>query len=94
VTSWFVYIVRCADDTLYTGITTGPARRMQEHNAGGPKGARYTHPRRPVSLVYVERAASRSMATQRERMIKKLDRERKLALCTCPISAALLASSP
>jgi putative endonuclease len=84
VTSWFVYIVRCADDTLYTGITTGPARRMQEHNAGGPKGARYTHPRRPVSLVYVERA----------RMIKKLDRERKLALCTCPISAALLASSP
>lgn len=87
MTPWFIYIVRCADDTLYTGITTGPARRVQEHNSGGPKGARYTHPRRPVSLVYVERAPSRSVATQRELMIKKLDRHRKLELCNLKCQA-------
>lgn len=78
---WFVYVVRCADDTLYTGITTNTLRRINEHNAGTPPGARYTRSRRPVTLAYVEGAASRSIATQRERAIKKLDRRRKLELC-------------
>lgn len=78
---WFVYVVRCADDTLYTGITTDTVRRMDEHNAGAPLGARYTRSRRPVTLAYVEGAESRAIATQRERAIKKLDRRRKLDLC-------------
>lgn len=56
---WFVYVVRCADDTLYTGITTNTLRRINEHNAGTPPGARYTRSRRPVTLAYVEGAASR-----------------------------------
>ena len=81
VSPWYVYIVRCADDTLYTGITTGPARRVQEHNSDGRQGARYTSSRRPVSLVYVEGAPSRSVATQRELIIKKMDRHHKLELC-------------
>ena len=81
---WFVYVVRCADDTLYTGITTNTQRRMDEHNAGKPLGARYTRSRRPVTLAYVEDAPSRGVATQRERAIKKLDRRGKLELCKLP----------
>lgn len=77
---WFVYILRCADDTLYTGVTTDPARRLREHNAGGKLGARYTRARRPVQLIHRETAANRSEACLRERAIKKLDRNAKLAL--------------
>lgn len=87
VSPWFVYVVRCADDTLYTGITTDTQRRMDEHNAGAPSGARYTRNRRPVTLAYVESAANRGVATQRERAIKKLDRRRKLELCQLPDQA-------
>ncbi len=68
---WYVYIVRCSDSTLYTGITTDLERRLLEHNSG-PKGARYTRSRRPVALVYCEQATSRSAATSREAHIKKL----------------------
>ncbi|MCX5871172.1 MAG: GIY-YIG nuclease family protein [Deltaproteobacteria bacterium] len=68
---WYVYIVRCSDNTLYTGITTDLSRRLLEHNSG-PKGARYTRSRRPVALVYCEQVASRSAATSRESHIKKL----------------------
>jgi putative endonuclease len=68
---WYVYIVRCNDNTLYTGITKDLNRRLLEHNSG-PKGARYTRARRPVALVYCEQAASRSVATSRESHIKKL----------------------
>ena len=81
VPPWFVYVVRCADATLYPGITTNTQRRMEEHNAGTPSGARYTRSRRPVTLAYVEGADSRAIATQRERAIKKLDRRRTLELC-------------
>jgi putative endonuclease len=81
---WYVYIVRCADASLYTGITTDPARRIAEHNADDALGARYTRTRRPVALLYVEPADSRSAATRRELAIKRLDRRRKLALCTPP----------
>lgn len=69
--TWYVYIVRCSDNSLYTGITTDVERRILEHNSG-PKGARYTRSRRPVALVYCEQAASRSAATCRENHIKKL----------------------
>ena len=71
----FVYMVRCADGTLYTGWTTDVARRIAQHNAG--RGARYTRMRRPVALVYREEAPDRSTAMRREVAIKKLDRERK-----------------
>ena len=78
---WFVYILRCGDDTLYTGITTDVGRRIEEHNGGRAPGARYTHGRRPVELAYFEEAASRAAASRREATIKQLDRRSKLALC-------------
>jgi len=68
---WHVYIICCNDNTYYTGITTDIFRRMEEHNSP-KKGARYTRSRRPVELVYSEKAASRSIATRRECQIKKL----------------------
>jgi putative endonuclease len=79
--AWCVYVLRCADGSLYTGITTDIARRVAEHNGDGPLGARYTRTRRPVRLVYVEAAANRAEATRREAAIKQLDRVHKLALC-------------
>lgn len=78
--TWHVYIVRCADGTLYTGIATGVHRRVAEHNGAGRAGARYTRARRPVVLVYQESAASRSEAARREYQIKQLPRRDKLAL--------------
>jgi len=79
--AWCVYMLRCADGSLYTGITTDIARRVAEHNGDSALGARYTRSRRPVQLVYVEAAANRAEATRREAAIKLLDRARKLALC-------------
>lgn len=81
---WCVYILRCADGSLYTGITTDSARRLAEHNGDGPRGARYTRSRRPVELVYAETAPSRDAAARREAAIKRFDRARKLALCKIP----------
>ncbi len=75
-----MYIARCADDTLYTGITTDITRRMKAHNTGKTPGARYTRSRLPVALVYQEEAPSRSAAARREAAIKKLERSKKLAL--------------
>lgn len=77
---WFVYILRCADDTLYAGITTEPARRVDEHNTDNALGARYTRSRRPVRLVYSEELDSRSAAAKREAELKKMGRQQKLAL--------------
>jgi putative endonuclease len=76
---WYVYILRCADDTLYTGITTDIHRRLREHN-GSTRGARYTRTRRPVSLAWLEPAASRSEACRREFQVRQLQRLKKLAL--------------
>lgn len=75
---WWVYILRCADQTLYTGITTDLQRRTQQHNAG--TGAKYTRVRRPVELVYRERCTDRSTASKREWDIKQLSRREKLLL--------------
>ena len=75
---WFVYVVRCADGTLYTGTTTDVARRVAQHNAG--TASRYTRSRRPVVLVYQKRVADQSSALKREAAIKKLSREDKEAL--------------
>ena len=71
----FVYIVRCADGSFYTGWTTDVVRRVGAHNAG--RGARYTRSRRPVRLVYVEPCADRAAAQHRERAIKRLGHRAK-----------------
>jgi len=71
----YVYVLRCTDDTLYTGYTTDPERRVREHGAG--EGAKYTRGRTPVELVHVERFASRSAALSREHEIKGLSRAAK-----------------
>lgn len=76
---WFVYILRCADGTLYTGITTDLARRVEEHNTG-KAGARYTRSRRPVVLVYSEVVENRSEASKREHAIKKLPLVEKMKM--------------
>jgi putative endonuclease len=76
--SWFVYILRCGDDSLYTGITTDLERRLREHNAG--TAARYTRSRLPARLVYHEPQATRSLALRREAALKALTRAEKLAL--------------
>jgi len=75
---WYVYLLRCADDSLYCGITTDLAKRLAVHNAG--KGARYTRVRLPVVLAWSEVCADRSAASKREAAIKKLPRSAKLAL--------------
>ena len=75
---WFIYIVKCADESLYTGIAKNVDERISKHNAG--TGAKYTRARRPVVEVYRESATSRSEATKREIEIKKLSRKEKLAL--------------
>lgn len=74
----FVYILRCSDNTLYTGYTTDIERRMREHNSG--KGAKYTRGRGPVELVYREKKDSKSSAMKREYEIKQLKREEKIEL--------------
>lgn len=79
--TWFVYMLQCADGTLYTGITTDIDRRIAEHNGEGRLGARYTRSRRPVNLAYSEPVTSRAEASRREAAIKRLDRRRKQALC-------------
>lgn len=78
--SWFVYMVRCSDNTLYTGITTNLERRMKEHNEDNKKGAKYTRVRRPVQLIYSEERTDRSTASKLEASIKKLTKKQKLAL--------------
>ena len=72
-----MYMVRCADGSLYTGITTDVTRRIAEHNTGNSVSARYTRTRRPVRLVYQETAASRGQAARREYAIKSLSRPDK-----------------
>ncbi len=74
---WFVYILRCADDTLYTGITTDVNKRIKQHNGSDKNGAKYTRNRRPVKLVYQEVLSSRSDASKREHSIKSLKKCQK-----------------
>ncbi len=80
-----VYIVECADGTLYTGITNALERRIEEHNSSD-KGAKYTRSRRPVKLVYQEKHSDRSAASKREYEIKKMPREKKKELMGTLIS--------
>ena len=77
--TWFVYIARCNDGTLYTGITNNLEKRIAAHNSA-KEGARYTRPRRPVKLVYSKEAGSKSAASRLEYEIKKMTREKKMKL--------------
>jgi len=76
--TWYLYILRCRDNTLYTGITTDVAKRLEAHRSG--KGAKYTRGRGPLDLVYREICGSHSEALKREAEVKKLSREEKLVL--------------
>ncbi len=75
---WMCYLLRCADDTLYCGITNDLEKRLAAHNAG--EGAKYTRGRLPVSVVYSEECADKSAALKREIQIKRLSRAAKQAL--------------
>ena len=72
---WYVYMIRCSDGSLYTGVTTDIKRRISEHSSG--KGASYTQGRTPVTLVYNERRPNRSKAMKREAEIKSWPRGKK-----------------
>ncbi len=72
---WYVYILRCGDGTLYTGITDDVPRRLAAHRAG--KGAKYTRGRGPLEVVYTEQVPDRSAALRRESAVKKLSRAEK-----------------
>jgi putative endonuclease len=76
---YYIYILKCSDNTLYTGITTDLERRIVEHNSS-KLGARYTSSRRPVKLVYSKKFKNRSLASKEEARIKKLKRVEKLEL--------------
>ena len=76
--SWFVYVLECADATLYTGIATDPEARLAAHRRG--VASKYTRARLPVRLVYQEPQSSRSSALKREAAIKGLSRTEKLRL--------------
>ena len=73
---WFLYVVRCKDNTLYTGVTTDVERRLHEHNSS-KRGARYTRYRRPIKLVYWERHQNQSEAQQAEYKFKQLSKKEK-----------------
>lgn len=75
---YYVYILKCRDGTLYTGITTDVQKRLATHNSG--KGAKYTRSRLPVTLLYQEPQPDKSAALKRENAIKALTRPQKLAL--------------
>ena len=76
--TWYLYILRCADNTLYTGITTDVEKRLEAHRSG--KGAKYTRGRAPLELVYRETCGSHSEALKRELSVKALAREEKQKL--------------
>ena len=78
---WSVYLVRCRDGSIYTGIAKDVARRVRMHNSG--RGAKYTRTRGPVAVIHTEAGFSHGDALRRERLIKGWTRKRKLALATC-----------
>lgn len=75
---WYLYILRCKDDTLYTGITTNVEKRLHQHRLG--RGAKYTRGRAPLTLVYQEVCVNHTEALKREAFVKKMTRKDKEAL--------------
>jgi len=87
--AYYCYMVRCANEAFYTGWTTDPLRRVQEHNAG--RGARYTKMFGPVALVYVEQVEDHSTALRREAEIKRYTHKRKADMAAaCAVPEAFL----
>ncbi|MEL4431874.1 GIY-YIG nuclease family protein [Shewanella mangrovisoli] len=80
VSIWYLYLIRCANGHLYTGITTDVARRFNEHQSNGPKAAKYLRGKGPLTLMYQEQVGTRSDALKREIAVKKLSRAQKLGL--------------
>ena len=78
--NWSVYILRCGDDSLYTGVAIDVARRFDEHESQGPKAAKYVRGRLPLELVYTRVIGTRSEAQKEEWRIKRLSRTQKEAL--------------
>lgn len=79
MTNYYLYILKCCGNTLYTGITTDLSRRLLEHQSG-TKGAKYTAAHRPVELVYQQKFPNRSLASIEEARVKKMNKEKKLLL--------------
>lgn len=79
MTNYYLYILKCRGNTLYTGITTDLSRRLLEHQSG-TKGAKYTATHRPVELVYQQKFPNRSLASIEEARVKKMNKEKKLLL--------------
>lgn len=77
---WYLYLVRCANGHLYTGVTTDVTRRFSEHQSGGIKSAKYLRGKGPLTLMYQEQVGSHGDALRREIAVKKLSRSQKLAL--------------
>lgn len=75
-----VYLLRCRDGSLYTGVTNDLSRRLESHNSG--KASAYTRSRRPLTLAYQERQPDRGAALKREAALRRLSRAEKLALCS------------
>lgn len=74
---WFVYMIRCCDNTLYTGVTTNVSRRFNEHNAQGSKTAKYLRGKHPLKLIYQLQVANKSAALKIEHKIKALSKQDK-----------------
>ena len=77
---WYLYLVRCANGHLYTGVTTDVTRRFSEHQSGGIKSAKYLRGKGPLTLMYQEQVGSHGDALRREIAVKKLSRSQKLVL--------------
>ena len=88
---WYIYIIRCDDNTLYTGITTNVKRRFYEHERGGARGAKYLRGRGPLELVTQIEVGNRRQAARLEHYIKTLPKSEKEQLINCP--SALLTLS-
>ena len=81
---WYLYVVRCRDGTLYTGISTDVDRRLAEHLSGGDVGSKYLKGRAPLTLLFQKRLGSRSLALKVESRIKRLSREKKEQMIRVP----------
>ena len=77
MSDWYLYLIRCADDSLYTGISTDVDRRFSQHRSEGYAGSKYLKGRGPLSLVFKEKLGSRSLALKAEHRVKKMTKARK-----------------
>ena len=89
---WFVYVIRCADGTLYTGVSTNVERRFTEHREGSGKGAKYLRGRGPLEMVCAQSIGTRSQALKVENRFRKLPKERKESLIAHEFALARLLS--